>query len=76
MKTIIEPVNCCNAPDLGKLFDKQLMQFLKVASSNRVLFILCKKIRQYDYLGMTGRIFFLIAGKKVFIYNELLDSPQ
>ncbi len=80
MKTIIEPENCCNALNLGKLSDKQLMQLLKVASSNRVLFVFCKKIKHYDYLGITGRIAQLIEkiltqGEKIIKqYSQLLKK--
>ena len=80
MKTIIESANCRDALDLGKLSDNQLLKLLKVASSNRVLFIFCKKIKHYDYLGLKGRIPHLIdkiqtQGEKIITqYSQLLKK--
>ena len=58
LETIIESED---SPDLGVYSDKELMKLLKSASSNRVLYLLCKRIRERHYLGMKGRMPSLIG---------------
>lgn len=60
MKAIIESENSDNIPDLGKFSNKQIMKLLKAAFSNRVLFLLGKKVKQYGYLGINSKLYYLI----------------
>ena len=72
VKTIIESTNRQDTPDLSKLSHKQIRQLLKIASSNRVLFVLCKKIKEYEYLKLDSQVSSLVD--KIIIKGEEISQ--
>jgi len=54
IKKIIQPVSNHEVLNLGALSPEELKKLFKLASSNRVLLILCKNIKQNRYMGISA----------------------
>ena len=72
IKTIIELTKRPESLKLSKLSDKEIIKLLKTASANRVLFLLCKNIKQYNYLDRTHRLNSLID--KILLQGQEINN--
>lgn len=72
IKTIIESTQRYDAFNLGELSNREIIKLLKIASSNRVLFLLCKNIKQYNYLEKTHSSYPLID--KIFLDGQEINN--
>ncbi len=72
IRGIIESTQQNDAFNLSELSNREIMKLLKISSANRVLFLLCKNIRQYNYLEKTNRLYPLID--KIFLQGQEINN--
>lgn len=72
IKTIIELTKRPESLKLSKLSDKEIIKILKMASVNRVLFLLCKNIKEYNYLNRIHGSYFLV--NKIFLRGQEINN--
>jgi len=72
IKKIIEPVSNQEVPKLSAFSSRELENMLKLASSNRVLLILCKNIKAAGYMGINAESSILID--KIIVSGDQINS--
>lgn len=72
IKTIIESTERPGSFNLNNLSDKEIKKLLKIASANRVLFLLCKNIKEYNYLDKAHELYPLID--KIYLRGQEINN--